>query len=118
MIKAYKLYTKEDGHSDFKKGFVTNDLITEVKHLHFKETPAQSSYDWHTAPRTQYVLSLSGTLEFTTSQGKVFSLHTGEVLIATDTTGKGHKWKLIGEEPWLRAYVAFEEDDAINFQEQ
>ncbi|MGK9117251.1 hypothetical protein KXS00_04780 [Olivibacter jilunii] len=117
MIKAYILYTGADGHSHFKEGFVTNDLITDVRHLHFKETAANASYDWHTAPRTQYVITLKGSLEFTTSLGKTFILQTGEVLIATDTTGKGHKWKLIGTDPWLRAYVAFEENEPINFQE-
>lgn len=117
MIKAFKLYAGPDGHSYFKQGFVTDNFVTNVQHLHFKETIAKASYDWHTAPRIQYVITMKGTLEFTTSLGKKFILQAGEVLIATDTMGKGHKWKLIGTDPWLRAYVAFEANEPVNFQE-
>lgn len=117
MIKAFKLFAGVDGHSYFKEGFVADNLITTVKRLHFLETPPKTSYDWHTAPRTQYVITLKGTLEFTTSLQEKFTLHAGEVLVATDTSGKGHKWTLLGEDPWLRAYIAFDEHDPINFQE-
>jgi len=31
----------------------------------------------------------------------------GEVLLAVDHTGSGHKWRLTNDEPWKRAYVVF-----------
>lgn len=33
-----------------------------------------------------------GTLEFTTRDGETFVLRPGEVLLAADTTGTGHRW--------------------------
>lgn len=49
--------------------------------------------------------------------GATFTLHPGEVLIAQDTTGSGHYWKLVSNDPWRRAYVLFNEDAAPNFVE-
>jgi quercetin dioxygenase-like cupin family protein len=55
------------------------------------------------------VLTLGGTLEFETRDGDTFIIRPGDVLLAEDTTGSGHRWRLIGEEPWRRAYVILPE---------
>ncbi|AKQ45543.1 hypothetical protein TH63_07610 [Rufibacter radiotolerans] len=115
MIRAFKLYSDEEGHSRFEIGTITNLQLTKAISLHFKETPPHGVYDWHPAPRTQYVLTLTGSLEFTTSLGEQFTLLPGDVLIAMDTTGRGHKWKMLGDQPWKRAYVVFAPDEEINF---
>jgi hypothetical protein len=115
MIKAYKLYTGNDGHSHFEEGYVAEKVFTTVSVIHFRESPVGSVYDWHTAPTTQYVICLAGTLEFQVHSGATFVLRPGEVLIAMDTTGSGHSWKLLGEEPWRRAYVPFDVATAPNF---
>ena len=62
-------------------------------------------FDWHDAPERQYVITLSGTLEFTTRDGEQFVLRPGDVLLAADHVGSGHKWRLIDDQPWRRAYV-------------
>jgi quercetin dioxygenase-like cupin family protein len=115
MIRAYYLYTGEDGHSYFKSGSVNELTWTETTSISFRETPAGSAYEWHTAPAVQYVLTLSGELEFTTSKGEIFILKTGDVLIATDITGKGHRWRIIGDDPWKRTYVKFDKVSEFNF---
>ncbi|MFC6998839.1 cupin domain-containing protein [Rufibacter roseus] len=115
MIRAYKLYTDAEGHSRFSVGKVAERTLTKATQIQFKETPAGTFYDWHPAPTTQYVLTLEGTLEFTTSTGESFTLTVGDVLIATDTTGRGHKWQMLGDNPWHRAYVLFENESDINF---
>jgi len=73
--------------------------------VHFAETAARSALDWHPAPHLQYVMTLSGTLEFTTRDGEPFVLRPGDVLLAADTTGTGHRWRLIDDQPWRRVYV-------------
>ena len=118
MIKAYKLYTGEEGHSHVKEGYVEEIIPKDVLTISFKETPAGSIYDWHTAPTTQYVICLTGTLEFSMNAGETFTLLPGEVLIAMDTTGSGHCWKILGNDPWRRTYVTFNEGAEINFVEQ
>jgi quercetin dioxygenase-like cupin family protein len=115
MIKAYQLYTAADGHSYFKAGNVTEAVITRAESIRFQESPPGSVYDWHPAPTMQFVINLRGTLEFTTYKGETFTLKPGEVLIALDTTGSGHKWRLLGEDPWQRAYVVFDSTTDINF---
>jgi hypothetical protein len=32
--------------------------------------------------------------------GESFTLRPGDVLLAEDHTGSGHKWRLINDEPW------------------
>jgi quercetin dioxygenase-like cupin family protein len=107
MIRAYRLYTGPDGHSHVVRGSVGDNHLVKAKSILFKETPAHSSYDWHNDPVPQYVITLAGVLEFTTVGGETFTIRPGDVLLATDETGSGHKWRLINDEPWRRAYVVF-----------
>ncbi|MCF5226731.1 hypothetical protein GIW32_25275, partial [Pseudomonas syringae] len=104
-IKAFRLCTGPDNLSHVIEGSIDQKVMTDVSALHFKETPAHSQYDWHAAPEEQYVITLSGTLEFSTTGGENFVLHPGEVLLAQDTTGPGHRWKLLDDQPWRRAYI-------------
>jgi quercetin dioxygenase-like cupin family protein len=105
MLHAFKLYTGTDNASHVLEGSVAENDRTDVIAIHFKETPAHSSFDWHDAPEPQYVMTLSGTLEFTTRDGETFILRPGDVLVAADNAGSGHKWRLIDDQPWRRAYV-------------
>jgi len=104
-IRAFKLYTGPDNASHVLEGAIDQTDRTDVIAIHFKETPAHSALDWHQDPEPQYVITLSGTLEFTTRDGETFVLRPGDVLLAEDHTGSGHKWRLIDDQPWRRAYV-------------
>ena len=104
-IRAFKLYTGRDNASHVLEGTIDEKERTDVVAIHFKETPAHSSYDWHPDPEPQYVITLSGTLEFTTPSGETFVLRPGDVLLAEDNVGTGHKWRLIDDQPWRRAYI-------------
>jgi quercetin dioxygenase-like cupin family protein len=115
MIKAYKLYTGEDGNSHVITGCVSENQLTEAVAIKFQESPPYSDYDWHNAPSEQYVITLTGTLEFVTHIGETFILKPGEILIALDLTGTAHKWRLIDDQPWKRAYVVFKENTIVNF---
>ena len=105
MLHAFKLYTGPDKASHVLEGAITESERTEVVAIHFKESAPHSSFEWHTAPEAQYVITLSGTLEFTTPDGEKFVLRPGDVLVATDEIGSGHRWRLIDDQPWRRAYV-------------
>ena len=104
-IRAFKLYTGPDHASHVLKGTIDEKARTDVIAIHFKETPAHSSGDWHDSPELQYVITLSGTLEFTTRDAETFVLRPGDVLLSEDNSGTGHKWRLIDDQPWRRAYV-------------
>src|SRR4051794_1383748 len=105
MLHAFKLSTGRDNCSHVEEGTVTQSDRTDVVAIHFQEAAPHSAFDWHDAPESQYVITLSGTLEFTTRDGERFILRPGDVLIATDDVGSGHKWRLIDDDPWRRAYV-------------
>jgi quercetin dioxygenase-like cupin family protein len=108
VIRAYRLYTGADGDSHVEVGSVSAAEVIGAQSIMFKETPAHSSFDWHNDPIPQYVITLSGVLEFTTVGGETFTLRPGDVLLAEDHTGSGHKWRLTNDEPWRRAYVVFQ----------
>lgn len=116
MIRAYRLYTGPDGNSHVERGAVGGGEWIAAKSILFKETPPHSSYDWHNDPIPQYVITLSGILEFTTMSGETFTIHPGDILLAVDHTGSGHKWRLINDEPWKRAYVVFQEGVDTRFE--
>jgi quercetin dioxygenase-like cupin family protein len=117
MIKAYYLYTGNDGHSHVITGSIAaNNEVIAAESVLFEETPPHSSLNWHNAPTTQYVITLAGVLEFTTHGGETFMINPGEILIALDTTGSGHKWRLVNDQPWKRAYVAFKKGTEPNFR--
>jgi quercetin dioxygenase-like cupin family protein len=94
-----------DGHSHVEYITIPIGIVQETTAIHFQESPAGSVLDWHTPPHLQYVITLTGTLEFTTRDGETFVLRPGEVLLAADTTGTGHRWQLIDDQPWERLYV-------------
>jgi len=116
MIKAYYIHTGPDGHSHVIRGSVVNNETIAAESILYEESPPHSSLDWHNAPTTQYVITLAGVLEFTTRTGETFTINPGEILVAMDTKGSGHKWRLVNDQPWQRAYVVFKENTKINFK--
>ena len=47
-------------------------------------------WDYHVAPRRQFVIHLAGTAEIEVGDGTSRRFGPGEVLLADDTTGQGH----------------------------
>lgn len=124
MIRCIHLTTGADGESHFTEGQIDlpagerGDSISSVagaRSISFRETSGGGSFDWHDAPEHQLVLTLSGTLEFETRSGARFQLNPGDVLWAEDTAGGGHRWRLLGTDPWRRAYVILSPDARVPF---
>jgi hypothetical protein len=117
-IRCVRIWTGDDNDSCFEEGVIDlpaeqrGDMLSRlapVKSISFRETVAGGAFEWHDAPARQFVITLSGTLEFETRSGRRFILRRGDILLAEDTTGSGHRWKLIDSEPWRRAYVILED---------
>lgn len=104
-LRCIRLYTGPDGRSHVRETALPIGVVEAARAVHFEESSAGSARDWHTAPCVQYVITLSGTLEFTTRDGETFVLSPGDVLLAADTAGSGHRWRLIDGKPWRRVYV-------------
>ena len=61
----------------------------------FRATPGTYDYDWHPAPRRQYIINLDGGVKITASDGESRIIGAGEVLLVEDTSGKGHLSKSV-----------------------
>ena len=116
-MQIIRLYTGDDGESHFETttmdmhahgDVVTMSDLMDCHEVQFAETSSGGGYDWHTAPRRQFVLTLSGTLEFENRLGDTQMIKPGDILLAEDTTGGGHKWRLVDDQPWRRCYVHLE----------
>jgi hypothetical protein len=113
-MKYARIYTGSDGRSHFED--VEVDLTdaggaTEVSKvlgatgLVFRRTRPEYDLDWHPAGRRQFVINLTGEVEITASDGEVRVFGPGTVMLADDTTGKGHLSKHVGEEQRLSIFV-------------
>ena len=61
----------------------------------FRETPGTYDYEWHPAPRRQYIINLDGGVSIQASDGETRIIGAGEVILVEDTHGKGHFSKAI-----------------------
>jgi hypothetical protein len=124
MIRCIKLWTGTDQKSHFEEGFI--DLEPGVRgdavggkfpliSASFHETDADPKLGWHPDGDRQLVITLSGTLEFETPDGR-FTLRTGDILFTEDTSGAGHNWKMVGDQPWRRLYTILDPKTVVPFQ--
>jgi quercetin dioxygenase-like cupin family protein len=124
MIRCVRLWTGDDKNSHFEEGVIAlepgqrGDWLSDklaVATVSFQETASGGAFAWHTAPVRQLVVTLSGTLDFQTRDGGHFLLHPGNILLAEDTVGSGHSWKLTDDSSWRRAYVVLQPGAAVPF---
>src|SRR5947209_5466765 len=124
MIRCVRIWTGEDENSVFEEGVIDlssherGDLLSgraTASSISFRETSSGGTFAPHDAPTRQFVITLGGTLEFRTATGQTFNIRPGDLLLAEDTTGTGHSWRLVDEHPWLRAYVILEPGAPVPF---
>ena len=125
MIRCVRLWTGEDNNSHFEEGVIEldegqrGDTLSskiDVATVAFQETASGGAFSWHTAPVRQLVITLSGTLDFQTRDGQHFLLQPGDVLLAEDTAGSGHSWKLTDDASWRRAYLVLRAGARVPFR--
>jgi len=119
-----RIWTGSDGQSQFEEGAIDlaegarGDLLSGkagTTSVSFQETSSGGTFAWHDAPARQFVITLSGTLDFQTRKGEHFTIRPGDILLAEDTTGGGHSWRLVDNEPWRRVYVILAPDVSVPF---
>ena len=103
-----RLYSGYDGKSHFedldqRQG--SNHFLTSVAAtaLVFKnDTNRDDLHGWHTAPRRQWCITLSGSVQIGLGDGTTKTFGPGDVFLADELTGQGHTPK---ETNWVRAFV-------------
>jgi len=103
-----RLYSGEDGRSHFEEMEQTEEakyFLTTLpaKALVFKNDMNRDDlHGWHTAPRRQWCITLSGSVEIGLGDGTKKTFGPGDVFLAEDVTGQGHTAK---PTDWVRAFI-------------
>jgi hypothetical protein len=71
----------------------------------FLSVPAGYFGDWHPSPKRQWVFFLSGQMEFEVSDGARYLGVPGSRILLEDTTGRGHRSRVIGAAAAVMAAV-------------
>ena len=103
MMKITRLYTGKDGHSHFEEIEVEIEKIQPAEGIVFRQAPPGHAREWHPAPRRQYVITLSGQGEIEIGDGTKRRFGPGDIMLADDTTGRGHVTRVVSAQP--RLYV-------------
>jgi hypothetical protein len=117
MIKIVRLYTGPDNQSHFedleiplkdagKTGFLSE--LVKATGVLFRYTTGDYNYDFHPAPRRQYVVNLEGEVEIEVGDGTRRILRSGDILLAEDTTGQGHISRAVAGKPRKSLFITLE----------
>jgi len=107
-----RLYSGDDGQSHFEEldaggGSSLFSTVHSAEAILFRDNCPARILGWHTAPRRQYVITLSGSVDIRIGDGNVKTFGPGDVLLAEDLTGQGHTATPKGT--WTRAYVPIDD---------
>ena len=64
----------------------------------FLELPAGWFGDWHPTPVRQWLIFMTGQCEFEAGDGERRTSKAGDAVLLEDTTGKGHRTRVLGDE--------------------
>jgi quercetin dioxygenase-like cupin family protein len=113
-MKYTRIYADANGESHFEDVEVemntapyNTGTISEMfaaRGVMFRVSP-DYFVDWHNAPRRQFVVNITGTLEVTASDGNKRRFGPGTILLAEDVTGKGHTSRGMGAEERLSLFI-------------
>ena len=116
-MKITRVYTGADNKSHFedievqlkdggKAGFMS--ALEKATGVVFRETDGSYNFDFHNAPRRQYVVNLEGEVEIEVGDGTKRLLRSGDILLAEDTTGQGHISRAVGGKPRKPLFITLD----------
>ena len=116
-MRITRLYSGSDGESHFEDIEIpledSGDIgrmsqLQEVTGIIFRETGPDYDYDWHTVPQRQYVITLSGAVDIEVGDGTIRRFGPADILLAEDTTGKGHRSRAVNAQPRKSIFVTLD----------
>src|SRR5688500_3454034 len=117
-IAATRIFTGPDGQThaeEIELKLAPGGGSTEVSEMvmatgaQFRRQASNYFEDWHTAPRRQYVITLSGQGEIEIGGGQRIPLGPGHILLVEDLTGKGHISRGVGTEDRISILIPLAE---------
>jgi hypothetical protein len=118
MVDVVRIFTGPDGESHFEDVDLDLDDLGQVGRIsarwpatgvQFREVDGDYELDFHTAPRRQLVVNLTGSVEIETGSGERRVFGPGSILLADDRTGHGHISRSVGGEPRTCLFVHLED---------
>lgn len=113
-MKVLRLYTGTDQESHFEDGEIplTTQPLGKLSEAQKAESvifvELSSSYDYHNAPQRQYVIFLDVDVELEVADGTRRIVRAGEILLAEDTTGHGHKTRTLDGNPGRAVFIVLD----------
>jgi hypothetical protein len=112
-MKIVRLYTGADNESHFEEieveqsfnGRLEASALQPADGIVFRSAPPSHLSDYHPVPKRQYVITLSGQVEIETGDGTIRRFGPGDVMLAEDTTGRGHITRVVGNQPRHYAFI-------------
>jgi len=115
-MKVTRIYTGNDGQSHFedieyeltesKEGQLSAPISASAMML--RETGADYHFDFHTAPRRQFVINLDAAVELEVGDGSKRIIGPGEIVLVEDTTGQGHISRSVDGKARRSVYVTLD----------
>jgi uncharacterized cupin superfamily protein len=113
-VKITRLYNGPENQSCFED--IEIDLASKAplglfsepvgaKAVFFREIPPGYHYTWHNVVCREYVVTIEGEAEIEAGSGEKRRFGKGDVLLAEDMTGKGHRTRSIGRKVWRQIFV-------------
>lgn len=116
-IMMTRIYTGPDGqsHAEEIEMKLTGNATEMIKAtgVEFSRRPPGSSNEWHTGPRRQFVITLSGRGEIEVAGGEKIAVGPGHINLIEDTTGKGHITRNLGPEDRIAITISLA-DQTVN----
>ena len=116
-MKITRLFAGEDGQSHFEDIDVALPVVSksgrmserqEATGIVFRENDPSYNLDWHPAPARQYVIMLEGEVEIEVGDGTKRVLSPGEIMLAEDTTGQGHRSRILSGNPRRSIFITLD----------
>lgn len=121
-VTYVRLFTDSVGKSRMQRGLKIELLPAEfappappfdvstpspVTSFAFLQLPPGWTGDWHPSPKRQWVFCLRGEMEYESSDGQLERVGPGSCMLTEDTTGRGHRSRVISETPALLVAMQF-----------
>ena len=128
-VPVVSMYTGPDGTSHFRdieipvsrimnlgggkkdpKAPGASSQIFKTPGVQLRVMPNSKDFNnWHPESRKQYMVVLRGALELQVSDGTTRILRPGDILLAEDRTGKGHRSRGVGDVDRIQLFIPIEE---------
>ncbi len=112
-----RIYADESGESRFEDvdlptiehpAGIQSQLMA-VDKLFVRESPGGGDQGWHRAPKKVLVVPLSGQVEVEVSSGELRRFGPGDILLAEDLDGKGHRTRTLTADPRTTLFITLDD---------